>query len=82
MIVVPVCLVVVRFFSSVMLPHFFLLFQRIFSSIARSHSVGIRSSALFVGLSPGAGPSPAEDRRAGRPGVLHLQRAGQGPREG
>ena len=35
-------------------------------------------------LCPGDGPAPAEDRRAGRPGVLHLQRAGcgKGPGEG
>ena len=32
-------------------------------------------------LRTGAGSSPAEDDGAGRPGVLHLQRAGSGQRQ-
>ena len=32
-------------------------------------------------LRAGAGPSPAKDNRIGRPGVLHLQRAGSGKKQ-
>lgn len=37
--------------------------------------------ATILLYSPGDGSSPAEDDGAGRPGVLHLQRAGSGQRQ-